>query len=136
GILSAPAVDRLGNIYFVASWKPSLTPTEVAVFKAVNAPGGYKLEALLRQGQMITGANSTRPYTVSAITLNDSDSIASGAMFSQGVIQSQDPAATTADPTKARAFGGLVVSAVITYDNAGSPEAYDAVLYVGPTQGS
>lgn len=133
--LSAPSVDRLGNIYFIATWKPALSPQETALFKGVTTQTGYRLEALLRTGQTLTGANSTRPYTITSLTLNDSDSIASGSMFAQSIIQQQDPAATTSDPTRIRAFGGVVVSAVITYDNAGTSEAYDAVLYVGPTAG-
>lgn len=134
---SAPAMDRLGNVYFIATWKPSLTPQEVGVFKAVNTgAGGYKLELLVREGMLIFGPNSTRPYTITSLTLNDSDSIASGSMFSQNLVQQQDPGATTSNPSNIRAFGGLVVSAIITYDNGGFNEPYDAVLYVGPTQGT
>ena len=91
---------------------------------------------VLGQGTTINGVDSATPYTITSITLTDSDSIASGAMFSQNVIQQQDPASTTSNPTNLRAFGGLVVSAVLTYNNAGFPEAYDALLYVGPAQGS
>jgi hypothetical protein len=134
--LSAPGVDRLGNIYFVGTWKPTLTPAETAVFKSVNTGTGYQLELVIRTGQQIVGANSTRTYTISSLTLTDSDSIASGSMFSQSVIQQQAPGATTSNAQLMRAFGGLVVSAVITYDNAGSSEAYDALLYVGPAAGT
>ena len=134
--LSAPGVDRLGNVYFVGTWKPTLTPAETGVFKSVNTAAGYQLELVLRTGQQIAGANSGRTYTITSLTLTDSDSIASGSMFSQSVIQQQAPGATTSNAQLMRAFGGLVVSAVITYDNAGSSEAYDALLYVGPGAGT
>ncbi len=133
---SSPAVDRLGNIYFIAQWTPNLLPTETALFKAVNTASGYQLEALLRTGQQIAGANSGRTYTITSLALTDSDSVASAAAFSQSVIQQQDPAATTTNPALSRAFGGMVVAAVITYNNAGVNEAYDALLYVGPTAGA
>ena len=132
---SSPAVDKFGNVYFVATWTPNLAPAAAGLFKAVNASSGYKLELLLTTGQTIAGANSGRTFTVSSLALADSDSIASGAMFSQAIIQDRDPAAKSTTATKIRAFGGLIVSAVLTYDNGGTPETYDAVLYVGPGAG-
>ncbi|MFN7022675.1 MAG: hypothetical protein ACK4WH_15325, partial [Phycisphaerales bacterium] len=106
--ISAPAVDRLGNVYFVATWKPNLLPIATGLFKAAATPNGYKLELLLTTGQAITGVNSTRTYTISSITLNDSDSLASGAFHHQHLIQEQAPNAQTGDPLNIRAFGGLI----------------------------
>jgi hypothetical protein len=131
--ISAPAIDFLGNVYFVAAWKPSLTPVETAVFKAVNTATGYQLEVLLREGQSIAGPNSGRTYTITDLALTDGDSVASSTIFSSSIIQQQTTGASTTDPASPRAFGGLVVAATITYDNTGQNESYDAVLYVGPT---
>jgi hypothetical protein len=131
--LSAPAVDRLGNVYFVATWTPTASPGATGLFKAVNTGTGYRLERILTTGQTITGANSTRPYTITSLSLLDSDSIASGGFHHQQLIAEQTPGATTADALDIRAMGGLIVNAVITYDNNGTGEAYDTVLLVSPT---
>ncbi|GEM_PF-1571147 len=134
--ISAPAVDRLGNVYFVATWKPNINPVATGLFRAVNTGSGYKLELLLTTGQAIVGANSTRPYTISSLTLLDSDSLASGAFHHQSILQDQAPSAQTTDPLNIRAMGGLIVNAVITYNNNGFNEPYDAVLFLSPTAGN
>lgn len=134
--ISAPAVDKFGNVYFVASWKPNLSPVATGLFKAVTTGTGYKLEMLLSTGQAVAGANSGRIYTISSLALRDSDSLASGAFHHQHLIQEQAPTAQTSDPANIRAFGGLIVNAVITYNNGGVNEPYDAVLFVGPTAGT
>ncbi len=132
--ISAPAVDRLGNVYFVATWTPTSNPQATGLFKAVNTgASGYKLELILTTGQAIVGANSTRTYTITSLTLADSDSIASGAFHHQHLIAEQSPGATTTDPLNIRAMGGLIVNTVITYNNGGTNEAYDTVLFVAPT---
>jgi hypothetical protein len=134
--ISAPAVDRLGNVYFVATWKPNLSPVATGLFKAAATAGGYQLELLLTTGQTITGANSTRPYTVTSMSLLDSDSLASGAFHHQHLLQEQAGTAQTTDPLSIRAFGGVIVNTVLTYNNGGLNEAYDAVLFLGPTAGA
>ena len=129
---SAPAVDLLGNVYFVASWKPSLTPVTTGLFKAVRTGTGYELEKLLSVGDAFNGANSASTYTVSSITLNDADSLASGAFHSSSLLQQQSPSATTSDPTLAKAVGGMIVNATLTYNNNGTNEIYDSVLLLTP----
>ncbi len=133
--ISAPAVDRFGNVYFVAGWKPNALPESVGVFKAVSVGSSYKLELLLTTGQQITGANSASMYTVAALTLSDSDSVASGTICSGSIIQDRDPDAIGNSPLSIRAFGGLVVAATLSYNNMGTPEVYDAAFYIGPAQG-
>jgi hypothetical protein len=138
--LSAPAVDRSGNVYFVASWQPALQPEAVGLFRAVTTTGGYpaggyQLELMLSTGQSIAGPNSGRTYTVTSLTLSDQNSVASGTLFSGSLLQDLDPKTRPARDTSIRTFGGLAVNAVVTYDNAGTPEAYDAVLFVGPAEG-
>lgn len=129
---SSPAVDLLGNVYFVATWKPTVLPATIGLFKAVNTPSGYQVEKLLSVGDSFLGPNSASTYTISALTLNDSDSLASGAFHSGSLLQQQLPEATTSDPTVARAAGGLIVNAIITYNNNGTNEAYDATLVLTP----
>ncbi|MBX3407352.1 MAG: hypothetical protein KF869_11380 [Phycisphaeraceae bacterium] len=131
--VSAPAVDLLGNIYFVASWQPSgAVPARRGVFKAVNLPSGYALELLLSTGQQVAGPNSGRTYTIADLALRDSDSIASGAFHAQQLLQQQLPGRATTDPASINAAGGMSVHAVIEYDNGGQIEAYDAALVILP----
>ncbi len=128
---SSPAVDVLGNVYFVGVFKPTLQPARTAVCKAVNTGSGYQIEVLFQSGQIVVGANSTRPYLIQSIALGDADSIASGSIWSGSVLHSRRVGAG-GNPAFADAFGGLVVSAVIEYDNLTQLERYDAVLFVGP----
>ncbi len=132
---SSPAVDRGGNVYFIANYQPNLAPASVGLFKSVRTTAGYRLELLLQTGQVVAGANSGRNYTISSLTLNDSDSIASGSLFSQSIVQDRDPGAFGNQPRSIRRFGGIAVTAVLTYDNAGTNEAYDSVLFIAPGPG-
>ncbi len=131
---SAPAVDALGNVYFVGAWKPTLGSARAGLFKAVNVGGmvnAYQLELLIDVGQTVTGANSATPYEISSIELADSDSVASGSLFSQQVIQTRLPGMTTGDARRPQAFGGVAVNATLTYDRgSGIIETYDALLMV------
>jgi hypothetical protein len=129
--LSSPAIDLLGNVYFVAAYKPTLGSARTAIIKAVNEGSGYELELLLMTGQVVDGANSTRPYQIRSIALGDSDSIASGSIWSGSVLQ-QRRLGAGGNPALPDSFGGLVVSAVIEYDNLAQLEAYDAVLFIAP----
>jgi hypothetical protein len=131
--ISAPAVDRQGNVYFVAAFQPTVGSPTTALIKSVNTPSGYRLERLLQAGQSFTGANSTRTYTIDRLTLGDSDSIASGSFFSGNLLQPSYPNQTGTGPSDPRSFGGVVVNASITYNNGGTPETYQAVLFVGPS---
>lgn len=133
---SSPAVDLAGNVYFIADYQPDLAPAAVGLFKAARSSAGYRLELLLATGQTIVGANSATEYTVSSLSLTDGDSIASGTVFSNAIIQERDPGASNNRAISIRRFGGMVVNAVITYDRAGVDEAYDAVLFVGPGAGT
>jgi len=129
--MSAPGMDMMGNVYFVGAYKPNLGAARTAVFKAVITDAGYQLEKLLETGQIVVGANSTRPYEIHSIALGDSDSVASGSIWASSVLQPRRLGAGN-NPGIADAFGGLVFSAVIEYDNLAVSEMYDAVLYVGP----
>ena len=115
--------------------KPSALPESVGVFKAVNVGSSYKLELLLTTGQQITGINSASVYTVASLAFTDSDSIASGSMFSGSIIHDRDAAALGNSPQSIRTFGGLIAAATLSYNNMGTPEVYDALLYIGPGPG-
>ena len=106
------------------------------MFKASRSTAGYRLELLLATGQTVAGANSGRNYTITSLALTDGDSIASGSVFGNSIIQERDPGASNDRAFSIRRFGGMTVSAVITYDNNGTPEPYDAVLFVGPAPGA
>lgn len=131
--LSAPGLDVLGNVYFTARFDPTVGPDTTGFFKAVNTGSGYRLELLLKAGDSIAGANSNRTYTIEDLFLADSDSIASGSFFSSSVLQPRLPGAPAALAADSHAFGGAIVGAKITYNNAGTPEPYQALLFIGPT---
>lgn len=129
--LSSPGMDLQGNVYFVAAIKPNLGPARKALIKAVHTPSGFRLERILEEGQIFTGANSVRQFQIVSLALADSDSLASGA-FSAASVNQARPIGAMIDPLSPRAFGGCVVSATIEYDNNFVPERYDAALLVGP----
>ncbi|MBL8744777.1 MAG: hypothetical protein JNK58_00315 [Phycisphaerae bacterium] len=129
---SAPGADLSGNIYFVAAYQPNVGPQGTALIKAVNTASGYRLERILASGQSFVGANSTRPYTIDRLTLGDSDSVASGTFFSSSVLQPLMPGENPTNAADPRAAGGLIVNAQMTYNNAGTPESYQAVMLIAP----
>jgi hypothetical protein len=130
--ISAPAVDFQGNVYFVAAFQPVAGPVTTALIKAVNTASGYRLERILQAGQSFVGANSTRTYTIDKITLGDSDSIASGSFFSGNLLQPTFPGQSPTNAADPKSFGGAIVNVALTYNNNGTPEPYQAVLFVGP----
>jgi hypothetical protein len=129
---SAPAIDILGNVYFVAEFDPTVGAPVNALFKAVNTPAGYNLELLLKDGDVFTGANSATPYTIERLALGDADSLASAGFHGGQILQPQIPGRTTTDPASPFAAGGLIVNAQIAYNNLGSSESYEAVLFISP----
>lgn len=129
---SAPGADLSGNLYFVAAFQPTVGPLGTALIKAVNTASGYRLERILASGQSFAGANSGRTYTVERLTLGDSDSVASGTFYSSNVLQQLFPKQSPTDAADPRSVGGLIVNAQIAYNNSGTPEPYQAVLFVAP----
>jgi len=130
--ISAPAIDLLGNVYFVGVYDPTVGSPVNALFKAVNTVSGYNLELIVKEGDSFLGANSASSYTIEKLALGDSDSLASAGFHGAQVVQTQIPGHTTADPASPFASGGLVVNATITYNNLGNAESYEAALFVGP----
>lgn len=156
--LSCPAFDSYGNLYFIASaamqrWTGAavVTDYDLALVRGVYDPASmcYRLERLMRVGDTIAGRNSARNYRVVSLSLADSDSISSAAMFSGSVASNAwnnlDPASL--EPGAPQALGGLVLAARVVYDvnqdglyedptlpgsNAASAdEAYNVTLYLG-----
>ncbi|MBL8857216.1 MAG: hypothetical protein JNL28_01750 [Planctomycetes bacterium] len=150
--MSAPMIDSVGNVWFVGSYELTATPgaVNVGVFRAVLDPAAfsYRLELVLAQGQVFAGRNSGRNYRVDFLTLNDSDSISSGAAYSGNISEVAHLDQTTVGlaTNDSRTLGGIVISAAITYDNnndgmfvrstgtggvPGSPdEDYNVMLYI------
>ena len=130
--ISPPAIDLLGNVYFVAAWQPVVGAPAKGFFKAVRTASDYQLELILAEGQAFIGFNSNRSYTVTDLVLVDSDGIASGAFHQGQLLSRRAPGQSTADAANPKAFGGALINATIRYNNAGQPESYDAALFVGP----
>jgi hypothetical protein len=130
--ISAPGLDLLGNVYFVARYDPTLGAPRLALFKGVYDGSAYVLELILQEGDSYLGANSASQYTVEALALGDSDSLASAGFHAAQVLQPMVPGLETTDPASSLAFGGMLVNARITYNNLGQAETYEASLFVGP----
>ncbi|MEM1422506.1 MAG: hypothetical protein AAGH64_00735 [Planctomycetota bacterium] len=127
--LSAPAMDLLGNVYFVGLFDDAINPVVPAVFKANSTASGYQLELLLKQGDQFTGANSDTLYTVTGIALADSDSISSAGFSAASVLQQGAAGAAAED---ASAVGAIVLGGTISYARVGGPETYEAGIILRP----
>jgi len=127
--ISAPAIDLFGNVYFLSAYQPATGDAVVGLFKA--AAGSYDLELLLAEGDSFTGANSATPYSITNLQLADSDSLASGAFHAGSIMQQTVAGFAGSEASDPGAFGGAIVNAEITYDRAGTPERYNAVLFIG-----
>ncbi|MGP1308701.1 MAG: hypothetical protein ACTS27_00700, partial [Phycisphaerales bacterium] len=136
--ISSPAVDTLGNLYFVAAWddaRPAGSPgpggesgpgRKTGLFRAVrDGAGQYTLDLLLCTGQTLAGANSQTPWTITRLTLADADSIASGGFHGGQILHGALPGFEPANPVTRLTAGGLVVNATIAYDRAGQDEPYE-----------
>jgi hypothetical protein len=162
--MSGCSIDAVGNIWFVAPVEyPSAVLGEfeaidtadihVSLIRAVyNADGGkageacWELEAIMKSGDVFSGANSDTDYLVGFIQIADSNSVSSGTFWSQN--STQDAYAgmstvgmATSDP---RSTGGVLLSTSIVYDSDGDgmfsfdselaaddDESYNVVMYVG-----
>ncbi len=121
--ISAPAMDSAGNLYFVAGVELNTTlATELtaALIRANYEPksGGYRLELLMRVGDVVAGANSLRNYQVQFLGVADGDSVDSGGVWSGNILGPSTPGADLASlaPDTAMSLGTLLVRAKIVYD--------------------
>jgi len=158
--ISAPSIDALGNVWFVAPvWFPQTLPVQdfdfvdavdidVCLVRAVyNEDEGepcWDLEVVVRAGDVIDSPNAGVPFSIGFISIADNNSVSSSGFWSQNA--SQDAFAgmstmgmSTSDP---RSSGGVLLSAGITYDANGDgmfdfntetsdDESYNVLLYVG-----
>lgn len=153
--ISSPAMDRFGNLYFLANVSlkkpgPSTKLTQ-ALIKANFDPATnrYELEMLTEVGDIFAGKNSGSNYQVQFMGLNDGDSVDSGAVFSGSIVQDQFARvpASSVYYGSPYALGAMVVRAKVVYDrnndnqfldptvsgNAGSPDqAYNVAMVVMP----
>jgi hypothetical protein len=125
--ISQPAFDCAGNVYFVAAveiFGDFGSDFDVALVRAVYdaAAFSYELELIASSGDVYQGANSGTPYAITFIDIADSNSISSGSFFSSNVSAGCWGGADQGEldgGADARALGGLVLNARITYDTDG-----------------
>ena len=121
--ISCPAMDRAGNLYFIADLMLTggANPTpDTALLRANrnNATGGYELERLIGMGDVVAGRNSLRSYQVQFLSVADSDSADSGSVFSGCIVQDtlQGVNAGERPYGSPLTLGALVIRAKIVYD--------------------
>ena len=137
--MSAPAIDALGNIYFVASCEfngdPEPTHNNALVRAVYNKSDfSYKLEVVLRNRGIYHGQNSDTDYQISFMGIADSNSVASSTLWSGNLLQS-------ASPLDRSTPGGVVLGVEVIYDSSGDgefdptpgiDEDYNVLMYVSP----
>ena len=135
--MSAPAIDALGNIYFLAACEFAGAPEpryHNSLVRAVYdaASFSYRLEVIFANRDVFHGQNSNTDYQIAFLSIADSNSIATDTIWSNNVLQSPNPL-SRATP------GGLVLPAQIIYDvnndgtfdpTLGVDESYNVVLYL------
>ena len=155
--LSAPAMDAIGNIYFMSGVRlrapgaPGFRTT-VALLKANynRAANSYRLELIAELNTVIAGLNSGRNYQVQFFSVSDADSIDSGTVWSSSTVQ--EPLAgidaSILPYGSPLSLGALVFRAKIVYDanangvytdptlpgGTGTDEAYNVVMLLLPTR--
>lgn len=154
--LSSPGIDATGNVYFTASFQQyvdgiddPLSPVDdrfsVGLFRANYDPllHCFELELLLAVGDTLPDLTAGRDYVISFMGIADSDSISSGAFFSNNVSESAanniDPS-MLADGTAPESLGGLGLNVELTYDYVPCPPldpneaSYNSMLFVTGAQ--
>lgn len=136
--LSAPAMDRAGNVYFAATVALNTPEGEVnttALLRANfnEAAESYQLELLLREGQRITGPNSLTEYRIGRLSVADADSIDSGTVFSSSLVQNEIAGVNLGSTPAHSPFtlGAMIVRTKIVYDRNGDGSFEDPELAGG-----
>jgi hypothetical protein len=156
--LSAPAMDRYGNVYFMATIQLNTTPqpTRTTGLLRANfnpATNGYELELLAQIGDVLAGRNSSKNYQVQFLSPADADSVDSGGLWHSSITQTlSQPAQVAADADaigygSPYTLGAMIFRTKIVYDmngdglfvdptaagGAGSPDqAYNVAMLVMP----
>jgi hypothetical protein len=151
--MSAPMFDSVGNVWFTGSFELNATPgtVQVGLMRAVYQPASfsYRIELVLKQGDVFAGRNSGTNYKIDFLPMNTSTGIiSSSAPWSSNISETAFENQSTAglNTSDAATLGGIVVQASIIYDVnndgmyirstgtggvPGSPdEDYTALLYV------
>ncbi len=158
--ISSPAMDRLGNLYFLSTIALDSagggTTFTTGLLRASRDPanGGYTLELVTRLGDVIAGRNSGRNYQIQFLGVADADSVDSGTIFSSNIVQDYVAGVSAAGlpPQSPLSLGALAIRAKVVYDanNDGSyvdpsgpgsgstspDQAYNVVLMVMPRIGA
>jgi hypothetical protein len=157
--LSAPAIDSVGNVWFLASVElfdrlpGGGSDLDSALIRAVYDPAtfSYELELVLELGTIIEGQNSGREYRIDFLaTAAGAGTPAPNSLWSSAMSDKAWNNVSTdgLDPSDPITNGGLVISTSITYDanddgafnnptsgffDPGLPadEAYQIALYIG-----
>lgn len=148
--LSSPAMDALGNLYFLATVNLTSGGLTTGLVRAVyDGVGSYELELITHVGQVVSGVNSTRNYQVQFLGVADADTVDSGAIFSGSNVQDAFSRVKLANLPygSPNSLGALMVRMKIVYDinndaqfldpifpaNSGSPDqGYNVVMAVMP----
>ncbi len=155
--MSAPAIDSVGNIYYLAAAElydavGAIRDRDSVLVRAVYNPAtfSYELEQIIEPGNVFAGLNSGKNYQLSFLSIVDNNSIGSDSMFSGNVLQTaaHDGPTGALATSDARTLGGLVLTARIVYDVNGdgqfipdvdpfdptpSDEAYQVLMFIGPS---
>lgn len=150
--ISAPMVDSVGNIWFMAVIEyvdPGSDLYDKTIIRAVYNPAifGYELELVLAQDWEFMGCNSQTKYQIGYMEIADAGldpSISSGTMFSGNINQCAFNNINPSDQPTSSPFtlGGIVFQCSITYDSndngefdqGGAPgydEEYKCLMYIG-----
>ncbi len=153
--ISAPAMDRRGNLYFMATMALKQTGGGLEYTSGLirgvrdDATGGYRLELVARLGDIMPGLNSGRNYQIQFMGIADADSASSGGLWSGNIVQDSLPGvdASAAPYASPLGLGALVFRAKIVYDfngdglyadpsasgGSGSPDqAYNVAMLLMP----
>lgn len=154
--ISGVSMDAAGNIYFMApffDYGPDMTiggtddDFDTALFRAIydSATGGYTLEKILQTGDVFTSANTGLNYTITFLSIADSNSTSSGTLFGHNsTFEGYPGAADPTDPANPANLGALVIAADMTYDSNGDgnfdeltgDEGYNYLFYISPLGGA
>ncbi len=120
--ISPPAMDRLGNLYFLSTITLFGTPNtfSTGLIRANrNSTGGYQLELITQVGDVLAGVNSTRNYQIQFMGIADADSVDSGAVWPSSIVQDFNASVTNPDGLaygSPRSLGAMVFRAKVVYD--------------------
>ena len=122
--ISSPALDRAGNIYFMATIAlnngsgGTTFSTGLLRGNYISATGGYQLELITSLGDVYAGQNSATNYQIQFMGVADADSVDSGTIFSGNIVQDVAAGVNLATKPYGSPFtlGALVFHAKIVYD--------------------